>query len=146
MARVNAGGGGHYPDLAGRDGGSALAGLYDRHARELHRYLARRLDAATADDLVAETFLIAWQRRERYRPERGSARAWLYGIATNLYLPGVTVTPDARTTDGRARNEVLLDPATARLLEWRSVAIKANQNLTSDLRTEAVVAELGQRP
>jgi len=84
MAHVNAGGGGHGPDLSGRDAGTALTRLYDQHARELHRYLARRLDPATADDLVAETFLVAWQQRRQYRPERGSVRAWLYGIATNL--------------------------------------------------------------
>jgi RNA polymerase sigma-70 factor (ECF subfamily) len=81
MASVN---GGHHPDLSGRDGGAALTRLYDDHAEDLHRYLARRLDPATADDLVAETFLTAWQQRHRYRPELGSARAWLYGIATNL--------------------------------------------------------------
>jgi RNA polymerase sigma-70 factor (ECF subfamily) len=84
MASVNAGGNGHHPDLAGRDGGLALTRLYDENARDLHRYLARRLDPATADDLVAETFLIAWEQRRDYRPEKGSARAWLYGIATNL--------------------------------------------------------------
>jgi RNA polymerase sigma factor (sigma-70 family) len=84
MASVNAGGNGHHPDLAGRDGGSALTKLYDENARDLHRYLARRLDPATADDLVAETFLIAWEHRRDYRPAKASARAWLYGIATNL--------------------------------------------------------------
>ena len=72
------------PDLAGPDGAAALTGLYEAHARELHRYLARRLDVATADDLVAETFLVAWQNRNRYEAGRGPARAWLYGIATNL--------------------------------------------------------------
>src|SRR6266545_4389044 len=84
MASGTAGGDGHRPDLAGRDGGVLLTRLYDEHARDLHRYLARRLEPATADDLVAETFLIAWERRASYRPERASARAWLYGIATNL--------------------------------------------------------------
>lgn len=72
------------PDLSGRDGATALTGLYEAHARELHRYLARRLDVATADDLVAETFLAAWQHRHRYQPGLGNARAWLFGIATNL--------------------------------------------------------------
>lgn len=45
MASVN---GGHHPDLSGRDGGAALTRLYDDHAEDLHRYLARRLDPATA--------------------------------------------------------------------------------------------------
>jgi RNA polymerase sigma factor (sigma-70 family) len=72
------------PDLAGRAGGAALTSLYDAHARDLHRYLARRLDPAIADDLVAETFLVAWEQRARYDPARGVARAWLFGIATNL--------------------------------------------------------------
>jgi RNA polymerase sigma-70 factor (ECF subfamily) len=72
------------PDLAGRAGGAALTKLYDAHARDLHRYLARRLDTAVADDLVAETFLVAWEQRARYDPSRGTARAWLFGIATNL--------------------------------------------------------------
>lgn len=72
------------PDLSGRAGGPALTHLYDTHARDLHRYLARRLDTAVADDLVAETFLVAWEQRARYDPARGPARAWLFGIATNL--------------------------------------------------------------
>jgi RNA polymerase sigma-70 factor (ECF subfamily) len=72
------------PDLSGRAGGAALTKLYDSHARDLHRYLARRLDPVIADDLVAETFLVAWEQRARYDPDRGTARAWLFGIATNL--------------------------------------------------------------
>lgn len=33
---------------------------------------------------MAETFLVAWEQRARYDPARGAARAWLFGIATNL--------------------------------------------------------------
>lgn len=73
------------PDLAGPGAAVALTRLYDSYAREIHRYLTRRLDTATADDLVAQTFLIAWEQRGDYRQDRASARAWLYGIATNLF-------------------------------------------------------------
>nr|CEL23334.1 RNA polymerase ECF-subfamily sigma factor [Kibdelosporangium sp. MJ126-NF4]CTQ94496.1 RNA polymerase ECF-subfamily sigma factor [Kibdelosporangium sp. MJ126-NF4] len=72
------------PDLTGADASAVLARLYDEHARALHRYLARRLDPTTADDLVADTFLLAWEQRGRYEPARATARAWIYGIATNL--------------------------------------------------------------
>jgi RNA polymerase sigma-70 factor (ECF subfamily) len=61
-----------------------FAGLFDRHASEIHRYLARRVGPDNADDLLAETFLIAFSQRDRYDAARENARPWLYGIATNL--------------------------------------------------------------
>ncbi|MFF2008231.1 RNA polymerase sigma factor [Streptomyces sp. NPDC058195] len=61
-----------------------FAGLYDRHAPEIHRYAARRLGTSTADDITADTFLIAFRTRHRYDGSRRSARPWLYGIAANL--------------------------------------------------------------
>ncbi len=72
------------PDLTGADAAATLERLYDEHARDLHRYLTRRLDPTTADDLVAETYLAAWEHRHRYEPARATVKAWLYGIATNL--------------------------------------------------------------
>ena len=60
--------------------------LFDRHAVKIHRYVARRLGTADADDLLSQTFLIAYERRHRYTttdPVDG-ALPWLYGIATNL--------------------------------------------------------------
>ena len=62
----------------------AFAGLYDRHAVPIHRYVARRLGDQAADDLVAETFLAAFRQRTRYDLDRPDARPWLYGIAGNL--------------------------------------------------------------
>ena len=61
-----------------------FASLFDRHAPYIHRYLARRVGRQAADDLVAETFLVAFRKRARYDPRHHDARPWLYGIATNL--------------------------------------------------------------
>ena len=61
-----------------------FAAIFDRHAAHIQRYLARRLGQQVADDLVAETFLVAFDKRERYDLARSDARPWLYGIATNI--------------------------------------------------------------
>ncbi|MFF8959474.1 RNA polymerase sigma factor [Streptomyces sp. NPDC014894] len=58
--------------------------LYDRHASDIHRYAARRLGEGAAEDIMAETFLIAFRGRRRYDTSRLSARPWLYGIAAKL--------------------------------------------------------------
>lgn len=57
--------------------------LVERHHPAVHRYLARRIGTDAADDLAAETFAVAFRRRETYdgRPE---ALPWLLGIATRL--------------------------------------------------------------
>jgi RNA polymerase sigma factor (sigma-70 family) len=60
-----------------------FAVLFDRHAPHIHRYLARRAGRQVADDLVAETFLTAFAKRDRYDLGYSDARPWLYGIATN---------------------------------------------------------------
>jgi RNA polymerase sigma-70 factor (ECF subfamily) len=61
-----------------------VAVLFDRHAPHIYRYLARRAGRQVADDLVAETFLVAFAKRDRYDLGYADARPWLYGIATNL--------------------------------------------------------------
>ncbi|MBJ7901869.1 MULTISPECIES: RNA polymerase sigma factor [unclassified Streptomyces] len=58
--------------------------LYDRYAADIHRYAARRLGDAAADDITADTFLTAFRIRSRYDRTRANARPWLYGIAGNL--------------------------------------------------------------
>jgi RNA polymerase sigma factor (sigma-70 family) len=91
----------HKPDAFGE--------LFERHARELHRFLSRRL-GDLADDLLGELFVTAFERRAAYRAELADARPWLYGIAANLIrrhhraeatryralgrVPVITVAPD----------------------------------------------------
>lgn len=62
---------------------SAFAPVFERHARELHRFLSRRV-GELADDLLGELFVTAFERRGSYRATMVDARPWLYGIATNL--------------------------------------------------------------
>jgi len=63
---------------------ASFAELFDRHHGELYRYLRRRAGPSLAADIAAETFLTAFARRDRYRPDRQSVRSWLYGIAHNV--------------------------------------------------------------
>ncbi|MFG1626166.1 RNA polymerase sigma factor [Kribbella sp. NPDC049227] len=58
--------------------------IYDRHARAIYRYGLRRVGPDVVDDVVADTFLIAYERREQFDPARMTALPWLYGIATNV--------------------------------------------------------------
>jgi DNA-directed RNA polymerase specialized sigma24 family protein len=50
----------------------------------VYRFIARRVGAALAEDLAAETFATAYRRRAAFEPGRGSMRSWLLGIAANL--------------------------------------------------------------
>jgi RNA polymerase sigma factor (sigma-70 family) len=61
-----------------------FAAIYERHFAEIYRYVAARLGRDVADDLAAETFLIAFRKRDRVDPALGRVRPWLYGIATIL--------------------------------------------------------------
>ncbi len=61
-----------------------FAVLFRRHAPVIQRYVTRRIGMGAADDVVAETFLVAFRQRADYQADRRDALPWLYGIATNL--------------------------------------------------------------
>jgi RNA polymerase sigma-70 factor (ECF subfamily) len=61
-----------------------FATIFDRHFDAIHAYLSRRVGSVRADDLAATTFVVAFERRRRFRREATTARPWLFGIATNL--------------------------------------------------------------
>jgi RNA polymerase sigma-70 factor (ECF subfamily) len=61
-----------------------ISELYRDHSPMMLRYLMRRLfDAQAAVELMAETFAVAYERRETCR-ERAAGKAWVFGIADNL--------------------------------------------------------------
>jgi RNA polymerase sigma-70 factor (ECF subfamily) len=66
---------------AGRD---AFGLFYDRHARSVLEYFARRTrNPEAAADLTAETFAAAIVARRRFQPGPRPATAWLFGIANH---------------------------------------------------------------
>jgi RNA polymerase sigma factor (sigma-70 family) len=58
--------------------------LYRATARDLFAYVCRRIDG-DAEEIVAETYAVAWRRREDL-PEQSFRRAWLFGVARTLLL------------------------------------------------------------
>lgn len=63
---------------------ATFAAIFDRHFDVIHAYLQRRLGPDLADELAAETFLVAFDGRHRFDTVHADARPWLFGIATNL--------------------------------------------------------------
>jgi RNA polymerase sigma factor (sigma-70 family) len=61
-----------------------FAAIFERHFEAIHRYLARRLGVTVADDLAAQVFTIAFERRRHFDLTSTTARPWLYGISANL--------------------------------------------------------------
>ena len=89
---------------------SAFAQLSARHRRELQVHCYRMLGSfEEAEDMVQETFLRAWRKRETYAG-RASFRAWLYRIATNACLDRLERAPREIPADA--------DPASVFEVPW----------------------------
>lgn len=65
----------------------AFAELARGTLRPLYHYVVTVvLDDAAAEDVTQRAFELAYARRRSFRPERGSAEAWLFGIARHVAL------------------------------------------------------------
>ena len=58
--------------------------IFERHFDPIHGYLRRRFAAELADELTAQTFFVAFDRRSTFNRAHPDSRPWLFGIATNL--------------------------------------------------------------
>lgn len=61
----------------------AFGTLYEQRYGAVHAYASRRVGADAADEIAAETFLIAWRRWDAMPEE---PLPWLYGVARNVVL------------------------------------------------------------
>jgi RNA polymerase sigma-70 factor (ECF subfamily) len=57
---------------------AAFEAMFRTHVGAVHAYALRRSDAATADDVVADTFLVCWRRFDRVPDD---VLPWLYAVA-----------------------------------------------------------------
>src|SRR5207302_394732 len=54
---------------------------------DVYAYVAGLLrDRSAAEDVTAQAFERAYRKRRSYKPDRGTRRAWLFGIARNAAL------------------------------------------------------------
>lgn len=66
---------------------SDVAALHAAHAAELHAFALRATgDRGAADEIVQDTFFRAWRAADRFDPDRGDVRTWLFAIARNLVV------------------------------------------------------------
>lgn len=61
-----------------------FAVLVRRHGPAVVRYVTRRIGQERAEDVVAETFLVAFRKRASFQDQGRDCLPWLYGIATRL--------------------------------------------------------------
>ena len=66
---------------------SDVRDAYAAHAGELYGFALRSLgDSGLAEEAVQETFLRAWRAGDRFDPQIGSLRTWLFAIVRNVVI------------------------------------------------------------
>jgi RNA polymerase sigma-70 factor (ECF subfamily) len=68
------------------DSEAVFKSLYEAVYADLLRFVQRRAHPDHSEDVVADTFLVAWRRIDELPERHEDARAWLFGIARNTIL------------------------------------------------------------
>lgn len=92
---------------------------YAAHAGELYGFAVRSLsDSGLAEEAVQETFLRAWRAGERFDPQIGSLRTWLFAILRNVVID-LGRARAARPGVAEAGIEPAVEPFDEALLSWQ---------------------------
>jgi len=103
--------------IAGAD--EAFAELVQPHRRPIHAHCYRMLGSLQdAEDAVQETFLRAWRAGERYDPQIGSLRTWLFAILRNVVID-LGRARSVRPKVGQSGVEPSVEPLDEALLSWQ---------------------------
>lgn len=71
-------------DRAGRE--AQFRTLFESSYPALLRFVQRRVHPSHAEDVVADTFMVAWRRLDDIPTDPGTARAWLFGVTRRTLL------------------------------------------------------------
>ena len=67
------------------DGDARARELYLEHGPAIENWAHRRFgDRQAAEEVVQEVVFAAWRKYAQFDPDRGSERAWVFGIARNV--------------------------------------------------------------
>lgn len=95
----------------------AFGAMVEPHRRELQAHSYRMVGSVQdAEDMVQETFLRAWRRRDTFEG-RASFRAWLYRIATNVCLDALKQRPRRAVPITRQEVSSLAEPIPPSIME-----------------------------
>jgi RNA polymerase sigma-70 factor (ECF subfamily) len=92
---------------------------YAAHSGELYGFAVRSLgDNGLAEEAVQETFLRAWKAGDRFDPDIGSLRTWLFAILRNVVIDlGRARAVRPRVAEGGIEPSV--EPLDEALLSWQ---------------------------
>ncbi|HEY2632828.1 MAG TPA: sigma-70 family RNA polymerase sigma factor [Solirubrobacteraceae bacterium] len=90
--------------------------LYEGHADAVMRYAQRRSDRETAEEVVAQVFLVAWRHRSTLPDE---ALPWLYGVARRVLSEQRRGAMRRRRLHERLRGEAIEVPPALELRDGR---------------------------
>jgi RNA polymerase sigma-70 factor (ECF subfamily) len=117
---------------------------YAAHSGELYGFALRSLgDSGLAEEAVQETFVRAWRAGERFNPEIGSLRTWLFAILRNVVIDlGRARASRPRVAEGGIEPSV--EPLEQALLSWQIE--EAMRRIGEDHRRVLVETHFRGRP
>jgi RNA polymerase sigma factor (sigma-70 family) len=108
--------------------------LYRANVEAVTRYFARRsADPHTVADLTADTFVAVITYFESFDPRKGTARAWVFGIARRVYASYCEAHSQQQHKLQRLAGRRDLDPDQVEELIGRIDAERAGRNLVTGL-------------
>jgi RNA polymerase sigma factor (sigma-70 family) len=115
------------------DPAERFTALYDRHYRSVLAYVLLRAGQDAAEDLVSETFLVAWRRLDELRDP---VLPWLLGVARNLLY---------KQYDAGRRRQALADRIIAATRVDDLTGPDAAEHVMEREAARAVLSSLGEK-